>query len=83
MKFVEFYHWKPKGETEKIGIIRFVDGVVIFEDLPPKLQEDLEDGVLIKGRLFFPTDGEEFLEAVVLAYYRSSYVFTSKVQDSD
>jgi hypothetical protein len=81
MKFVEFYHWGTDGAAEKIGIIRLVNGVVIFEDLPPKLQEDLLDGVNIKGRSLYPSDGAEFLDAVVSAYSRGSYVWTSKVQE--
>ena len=81
MKYVQFFVLNDNAEAEKRGRVILKNGKVIYESIPPGLQDDLEGGVPIKGQVIMPADGLAFLEAIVRGYSRGSRLYTGPVEE--
>ena len=65
MKFVEIYSY-ASGKQKTVGRIELNEGLVEFKGFPVKfIDRILEEGIAgVGGKVFFPEDGLEFLQAL-------------------
>lgn len=80
MRFVEIYSYSS-GEEELAGRVELVEEGIQFKGLPRKFVEQiLENGIVGHwGKVFFPEDGLEFLQA--LQYQFTGLTRASKVKE--
>lgn len=65
--WVAFLRTTPTGQVEA-GRVVLRDGVVVFEDVDPRLVEELANGIRVGRRVYTPKDGNAFLRALPVQY---------------